>query len=153
METDAQKRLKIICGALVVKANKFVLVQEAQQHCYGKWSFPAGHLEMQEDIITATQREVKEETNLSVNLDGLVGVYEYRSKRGNHIIKFIFKASVIEGSLRHGHEELLDARWFSFEEFYQLKDAELRDQDMRQVIADYHTKPLKGLDTINVSFF
>ena len=36
---------KIIVGGVVKKDNKYLLVQEAQESCRGKWNVPAGHLE------------------------------------------------------------------------------------------------------------
>ncbi len=143
--------IKVVCGALVFKDNKFVLVKEAQSHVYGKWSYPVGHLELGEDILTATIREVKEETNLDIKLDGLVGVYEH-NRNGNNAIKFVFKASVIGGNLKYLESELLEAKWFSFEEFEKLKDEELRNFDSRKTIEDCKNKKLIPLDAINLDF-
>lgn len=81
--------IKVVCGAIILKENKLVLVKEAQPHVYGKWSYPVGHLELDEDILSATIREVKEETNLDIQLDGLIGVYEH-NRNGNNAIKFVF---------------------------------------------------------------
>lgn len=143
--------IKVVCGAMVFKDNKFVLVKEAQPHVYGKWSYPIGHLELEEDILTAAVREVKEETNLDIKLEGLVGVYEH-NRNGNNAIKFVFKASVINGSLKHAEGELLDAKWFSFEEFSKLKDEEIRIFDLRKTVDDCISKKLIGLDVISLDF-
>ena len=121
--------IKVVCGAIVFKGDKFVLVKEAQPHVYGKWSYPIGHLELDEDILAATIREVKEETNLDIKLEGLIGVYE-QNRNGNNAVKFVFKASVIGGELKHQESELLDAKWFSFEDLEKLKDEELRIFDL-----------------------
>ena len=146
-------KVKVICGALVVKGNKFVLVKEAKKHVYGKWNFPAGHLELDDDIFQGTKKEVKEETNLDVKLDGLIGVYEHKTEMGNNSVKFIFKASVIKGTLKHAKGELLEAKWFSFEEFSKLKDKELRSLDMKKVVGDYKKRALLNLDIINIYGF
>ena len=143
--------IKVVCGAIVFKEDRFVLVKEAQPHVYGKWSYPVGHLELDEDIIAATTREVKEETNLDVKLEGLIGVYEH-NRNGNNAIKFVFKASVIGGELKHQETELLDARWFSMEELDRLKDEELRMFDLRKTIVDCNSRELIPLDRVNIDF-
>jgi ADP-ribose pyrophosphatase YjhB (NUDIX family) len=143
--------IKVVCGALAFKEGRFVLVKEAQKVCYGKWNYPAGHLDFGEDILTAAIREVKEETNLDVTLDGLIGIYEH-NKGGNNAVKFIFKASVIGGTLKFAKGELLDAKWFSFEDFSKLKDDEIRTLDLKKTIDDCKNKKLLSLDTINLDF-
>lgn len=40
--------MKVIVGGIVEKDGKYLLVQEAQKKCYGKWNFPAGHLDFGE---------------------------------------------------------------------------------------------------------
>lgn len=146
-------QIKVVCGALVVKENNFLLVKEAQPHCYGKWNFPGGHLDKGEDIFTAAIREVKEETNLEVKLEGLVSLYKYKNTKGQNVVRLIFKAVVTGGTLQYASGELLDAKWFSFEEFSKLKDTELREKDMRNTIEKYKTKPTMNLNLVkNLEF-
>jgi hypothetical protein len=42
----------------------------------GKWTFVGGFVNREETVAQAAVREVKEETGLDVELDGLVGVYD-----------------------------------------------------------------------------
>ena len=48
--------MKIIVGAIVIKNNKILMVKEAKKNCYGKWAFPAGHLEENETIFEGVKR-------------------------------------------------------------------------------------------------
>ena len=64
-------KIKVICGALVIKNDKFAIVQEAQSLIRGLWNIPAGHLDENENIYSGTMREVKEETGLDIQLEGL----------------------------------------------------------------------------------
>ena len=139
----------VVCGALAFKGDKFILVKEAQPICYGKWNFPAGYLDAGEDICTAAVREVKEETNVDVVLDGLIGVYGSK-KEGKSVVRFIFKATVVGGELKHREGELLDARWVSVDEFNKIPDSELRVLDLRDTLRDYQTKPLIPLDRLKM---
>lgn len=43
------------------------MVKEAKKNCYGKWAFPAGHLEKNETIFEGVKRETKEETDAILN--------------------------------------------------------------------------------------
>jgi ADP-ribose pyrophosphatase YjhB (NUDIX family) len=143
--------IRVVCGALAFKGDKFVLVKEAQKSCYGKWNYPAGHLDLGEDILSAAVREVKEETNLDVTLQGLIGIYEH-DRQGNNVVKFIFRANVISGELRFNKGELLDAKWFTFKEFESLDDSEIRTIDLRKTIADCQLNKLIPLSAFNIDF-
>ena len=63
--------MPIIVGGVLEKDGKYLLVQEAQEKCYGKWNLPAGHLDPNETIIEAAKREIKEESGLDVELTGV----------------------------------------------------------------------------------
>ena len=57
------------CGAIVYKKEnnelKFLLVYQSNGH----YSFPKGHVENQETELETALREIKEETNLDVEID------------------------------------------------------------------------------------
>ena len=53
------------CGAIIYNNTKEVLIVK---HNAGHWDFPKGHMEYQEDEFQTAIREVKEETNLDVEL-------------------------------------------------------------------------------------
>ena len=64
----------IIVGGVIEKNGKFLLIQEAQEKCRGKWSIPAGHLDPNENIFDAAKREVFEETGCKVELTGILQI-------------------------------------------------------------------------------
>jgi 8-oxo-dGTP pyrophosphatase MutT (NUDIX family) len=45
------KPMPVIVGGVVEKDGKYLLVQEAQEKCRGKWNLPAGHLDPNETIF------------------------------------------------------------------------------------------------------
>lgn len=53
------------CGAIVYNKNKEVLIVK---HNAGHWDFPKGHVEENETEIETAIREVKEETNIDINI-------------------------------------------------------------------------------------
>ena len=129
--------LKIICGALVVKDNKFVIVQEAQGLVRGQWNIPAGHLETEENLHVGTIREIKEETGLDVKIEGLIGVYQHKSKLGNNVVGFYFYTSVSGGELKPDPEEIMDAKWVTFENFLNYNDNIVREPHLKEIVKDY----------------
>jgi len=140
--------IKVICGALVVDGDSLVIVQEAKEHCRGKWNLPAGHAHSNEDLLTAAVREVKEETNLDIKLDGLVGIYQHLSSSGVNYVKFIFKGTPISGNLKFPENEILDAKWITFDEFLSMPLTELRIEELRTMVMDYMNRGVWDLGII-----
>jgi len=61
--------MKIVVGGIIKKDNKILLVQEANESCYGMWNIPAGKLEKNEFLKDGALREIKEETGLDVDME------------------------------------------------------------------------------------
>ena len=59
-------------GALVISNGQVLLEQRADS---GLWSVPGGRVDPGENITMTAIREVKEETNLDVNIQGLFAIY------------------------------------------------------------------------------
>ncbi len=143
--------IKVICGALIVKGDKFVIVQEAKEYVRGKWNIPAGHLEADENILDATRREIKEETDLDIAIDGFIGVFQHKSSLGNNIVGFWFKASVVNGELKHNNDELLNAKWVSFDEFLNFDNKQIRFPQLKNIVENYQVKGAQDLSLLNIS--
>ena len=117
----------IIVGGVIQKNGKFLLVQEAQEKCRGKWNIPAGHLDPNENIFDGAKREVFEETGCKVELTGILQI-------GNKVLEndiwmsVIFSTNLLEENIVYDKSEILDAKWFSYEELLNMKD-ELRSYD------------------------
>ena len=112
--------MKIIVGTVVRKDNKYLLVQEAQESCRGKWNIPAGHLDEGESILDGAIRETREETGINVTLTGLISIDNLASRQG---IVLIFSAEVESGDIHINPAEILDVEWLSLEE---IKSLDLR---------------------------
>ncbi len=63
--------MEIIAGVIIVKNHKVLMVKESKKECYGKFAFPAGHVENGENIIDAAKRELLEETGYKADLTKL----------------------------------------------------------------------------------
>ena len=117
----------IIVGGVIEKDGKYLLVQEAKESCRGKWNIPAGHLDPNESIFEGAKREIFEECGYNVKLTGIAQIGN-RVLEDNEWISIIFSTDRLEGEIRFNTEEILDVKWFSYEQIMQMYD-ELRAYD------------------------
>lgn len=118
---------KIVVGGVIEKNGKFLLVQEAQERCRGKWNIPAGKLDINESIFDGAKREIFEETGCTVDLTGILQVGN-RILENDTFISVIFSTNLISDNIFYDKSEILDVKWFSYEEILNMKD-DLRSYD------------------------
>ena len=118
--------MPIIVGGVLEKDGKYLLVQEAQEKCYGKWNLPAGHLDPNETIFEAVKREIKEESGLDVELTGVCQIGN-KKLEDDLFVSVIFSTKVLGGDIKFDPDEILDVKWFSYEELLSTK-AQLRSE-------------------------
>ncbi len=117
----------IIVGGVLKKDNKYLLVQEAQEKCRGKWNLPAGHLDPNETIFDGAKREIYEECGFNVNLTGIAYIAN-QVLQDNTFIGIVFSTEIIDGEINFNKNEILDVKWFSYDEILEMRD-ELRSYD------------------------
>ena len=67
---------KVVVGAVCTWEGKVLLCRRAIEPRLGYWTFPAGFLELDESTAEGAVREVWEEAQAKVEMDGLIGVYD-----------------------------------------------------------------------------
>jgi ADP-ribose pyrophosphatase YjhB (NUDIX family) len=131
----------ITVATIVERAGKFLMVKE---NSGGRlvYNQPAGHVEVKESLLDAAIRETLEETSWRVNLEKLLGIYQYTSpENGITYIRHCFIAKAIEPKTdRDLDEDIAEAVWVSLEELEQ-RESEMRSPLVLEVIRDY----LKGV--------
>lgn len=63
-------------GAIVLEKGELLLVRRDREPSRGHWSLPGGKVEWGETLRDACAREVREETGIDVDIEGLAGVVE-----------------------------------------------------------------------------
>lgn len=112
---------KIIAGGVLERDGKYLLIQEAQEKCRGKWNIPAGELDAGETITEGMIREVSEESGFMVEPTGICQIGSH--KNPNMIFaSVIFTTKIISGEINYDPAEILDAKWFSYDEIIAMKD-------------------------------
>lgn len=124
-------------AAVIHHQGKFLLVEEKEKSQV-VFNQPAGHLEIDESLTAAIQREVLEETGLSLEPDYLCGIYYFhRPDLRLYFLRFCF---VIElKQLLKGQpqdDEIIDTHWFTLEQIKE-KRPQLRSSMVLECIEDY----------------
>lgn len=110
-------RLEKSCGAIVMKDSKILLIKQYAGH----WSFPKGHVENDETEIETAIREIKEETNIDVEIDdGFRQVITYSPKKNVMKDVVFFLAKPISDNLKKQDSEIIDIGYFSIEDSFNM---------------------------------
>lgn len=106
------------CGAIVYKKEKdelkFLLVYQN----IGHYSFPKGHVEENETELETALREIKEETNLDVEIDSNFRHQVTYLVESRNIMKdtVYFLATPKTDDLKPQEGEILNCDWYGYED-------------------------------------
>lgn len=141
--------VKVIVGGVIEKDGKFLLVQEAKKHCYGKWNFPAGHLDFNESLIQGATREIKEETGCDVELNGVLNVAN-RILNYDLFVMIVFNAKLINENVEYDKDEILDVKWIDYDEIMNNMDDKLRGSYVKKAVYNNKNNIIAPIEIINV---
>ncbi len=104
--------------AVVISENGRILL--VQHEKYGKkyWLLPGGGVEYGETLAETGKRELKEETNLDVEIGDLLFVSEsIPLDHHRHVINYYFEGKLAGGDIQVGDDSVLrDVQWLPVEE-------------------------------------
>lgn len=115
-------KIFVVAGVVIRKDGKYLLVQEKQPKAYKLWNWPAGKVDEGYSIEQTAVKEAKEESGFDVELVRELGIWHEAAERP---VAHAFEANIVGGTLAFPEDEILDARWFSFQELQTMKE-ELR---------------------------
>lgn len=106
--------------AVVVDRDQVLLIQRGNPPFEGAWALPGGFVEVGETVEDACSRELDEETGLTAELIGLVGVYSDpgRDPRG-HVVSAPYLARLDPSSGEReprAADDAADAAWFELDD-------------------------------------
>lgn len=99
-------------AGIVIDNENVLIIQRADN---GAWEPPGGVLERGETYAQGVQREVFEETGLTVDVHGLSGVY---LNMRQHIVALVFRCTVAAGQAKTTPETMA-LEWVPGDEAYQ----------------------------------
>jgi ADP-ribose pyrophosphatase YjhB (NUDIX family) len=77
-------------GAVVVRDGKALIIKRAHEPRKGEWSLPGGLLELGESLQDAARREIKEETNLDIEVGPVIETFDRVHRDGEGKIRYHF---------------------------------------------------------------
>ena len=99
------------CGAVIFDHDKVLLIKQSNDD----WGFPKGHVEGDETEMETSIREVKEETNIDIEvfIDKKYTIsYEISESILKEVVYFVAKP--LTNELLIQPNEILDAKWLDF---------------------------------------
>lgn len=130
-------RPHITVATVIQQDDRFLLVREKSDGTY-VYNQPAGHVEHGESLIAAARRETLEESGWDVEIQELLGIYEYVSPtNGINYIRHCFIAKPVE-QVHPGpiDSDIEDIHWLSLDEISNLQD-QLRSPMVWRAVQDY----------------
>ena len=137
-----QGKLRLGCSAAIFDEDRRILLTRRADN--GQWCLPGGAMESGETASEACEREVLEETGLSVRVKRLVGVYSHSdqlvvySDGGKfQIVALHFEAEVVRGELGLSNETT-DFGYFTLRE---AKGMDMIGRHKERVIDTFENYP------------
>ena len=108
-------------GAVVVHDGAVLLVRRGRAPARGVWAVPGGRVELGETLAEATEREVREETGVTVRAGEPIWSFDsvIRDEEGRvafHYVIVDLLAEYVAGEPR-ARDDALEARWVRPEDF------------------------------------
>jgi len=116
---------RVAVGAIVFKDNQVLLVRRGKPPARDLWAIPGGSVEICETLQRAAEREIFEETGITIQALEPVFTFDYieRDEFGCarfHYVIVDLTADYVRGEPRAG-DDAADARWVSSQEMATLK--------------------------------
>ncbi len=108
---------RVAVGAVVFKDNKVLLVKRAKPPAKGVWAIPGGSVELGETLQHAAEREILEETGITILAKKPVYTFDLIEKDTSgrvcfHYVIIDFTADYLSGNPVPG-DDAVEVRWVS----------------------------------------
>ncbi|WP_333608190.1 NUDIX domain-containing protein [Arsukibacterium sp.] len=112
----SRDKLHLTVAAVVHYQQRFLLVEEREKVTAKRvLNQPAGHVEQDEDLISAIKRELLEETGLSLSPCSWLGISQLTAANGHRYVRvnFVFEPLVLPKSYQPQDADIIALHWLS----------------------------------------
>ncbi len=111
-------------GAIVFKDERILLVRRGRPPAQGQWAIPGGNVRLGESLRSAAEREILEETGITIKAAEPVYTFDaiVRDDRGRiqfHYVIVDLAAEYVDGEVRPG-DDAADVRWVAADDLASL---------------------------------
>jgi ADP-ribose pyrophosphatase len=124
-------------GAVVLREGRVLLVRRGVAPALGVWAIPGGGLELGEGLREAAEREIHEETGITIRAGEQIFTCDVCQRDADGRVRFHYvivdlAAEYVSGEVK-GADDALDARWVSPEELLELSTTKNTLKLLRQI--------------------
>lgn len=124
------KRPRVSVGLVVWRGEEVLLIKRGRPPYEGMWSIPGGSVEFGETLLEAGLREVSEETGVTAEIAGLIGVFEAIGE-DSHYVMIDYAARWMDGEPVAG-DDAADAAFFGYEDALALLSWDMTRDALRR---------------------
>ena len=114
-------RYNLGVGGAVVKDDKLLLVRRASRRGRGNWQIPGGFVEQDETMEQAVVREVQEESGVTAEVVGVLGIRNRYDPDSDNSTYVILALRPVEGEPTPDEREVDMAGYFTLDEIDALE--------------------------------
>lgn len=122
MNSDqSNRRLPVVgVGAIVIHDGAVLLVKRGRPPYEGEWAIPGGKLKWGESLKQGAEREILEETGITIEAGELIYQFEHIVSGEHDLPDYHYVVLDLEGKYRSGTplaaDDAADARWIALDE-------------------------------------
>jgi len=130
------KKVPVIgVGAVVIHQECVLLVKRGNAPYQGMWCIPGGRVQYGETLQHAAEREIMEETGITIKAKQPVYTFEIidteNTEQPLHYVVIDLEADYMSGEIKPD-DDALDAKWFTKDEIHQDRVQELTRNFLKQ---------------------
>lgn len=111
---------------------QFLMVRNKTMVGNGGYHFPGGHLKVNESLVDCAIREIREELNIVIQPEALIGLYQHHKTAPGFNI--VFYASVNDHHFVMNEDEIESAEWMSLKGIQSLTNDRLLNPNKHHFI-------------------